>query len=292
MEQQQSMLETKQSKSPLLEMPFEIQKEISAALNDAKSFSEVLEKVNTLGEESKISGEIIKDEEFITDLAKKFITKRKNKFKSSSGLKIELIYFIQEIYKQNIPAIKALIRAGIDVNSYIGPEDTILLLAIKHRRNEALKVLIDYGANVDGKNGWNITPLIEATIQGNKEIVEMLLEARADVNAMSNHGTALMFAKRLKETEIAKILEEAGGVEKEITFVIKKVETLPVPKSSSLPQGRDYVKTNGRSNSYNIGKKLLIAGSAIVTSVLAYYLIKKYTDQNSLDTNSLNKSIG
>lgn len=202
MEKRLSALETK--------LPTEIQRIILTyiVLNKAQTFSQVLEKVNTLVEKS-IFSKCIKDEDFIVDLAKTYIATHKSKVNSVGRISIELLYFIQDIYKENIPAIKALIKAGIDVNTYIGPDDTILMLALKGNCKEAVRVLIDAGANVNAQNGWYDTPLIIATIQGNQEMVKILLDADADITAKNNHGTAECFAKHLGFTEITEMLQAA-----------------------------------------------------------------------------------
>ena len=129
-------------------------------------------------------------------------------------MKIELLDFMQEVYSENIPAMQALIRAGIDVNSYISQEDTILMLAVRHRCNDAIKVLINAGADLNGRNGWQETPLIIAAYARNKKMIKVLVDAGADVNAKSNHGTALYFAEKFSkqtiDNEIIEILKTAG----------------------------------------------------------------------------------
>ena len=61
----------------------------------------------------------------------------------------------------------------------------------------AVKKLLNEGAdvNVQGFNGW--TALSEAAYGGHTKIVKLLIEKGADVNAKANNGvTALMWAAR------------------------------------------------------------------------------------------------
>jgi ankyrin repeat protein len=77
---------------------------------------------------------------------------------------------------------------------------------------EAVKLLLDKGANVNAKDneGWH--PLQHAAKRGNLEIVKLLLEKGADVNATNGGGgTALVSAAYRGYTDIAKLLVERGA---------------------------------------------------------------------------------
>ncbi|XP_043469318.1 putative ankyrin repeat protein RF_0381 [Leptopilina heterotoma] len=60
---------------------------------------------------------------------------------------------------------------------------SLLHLAIKERKQNVVQVLIEFGANVDIKDGRERTPLFYAVLFKQVEIAEMLLKAGADVNA-------------------------------------------------------------------------------------------------------------
>ncbi|XP_043469324.1 uncharacterized protein LOC122503007 [Leptopilina heterotoma] len=75
-----------------------------------------------------------------------------------------------------------------DINAYNDPyymHDTKSLLhfAIKLRKLNVVKILIEVGANVDVKDGREQTPLFYAVESKQIEIAEMLLKAKANVNA-------------------------------------------------------------------------------------------------------------
>ena len=68
------------------------------------------------------------------------------------------------------------------------------------------------GANVNAKNTFGNTALIEAVMGGRYEIAEMLLKYSADINAKNNYGnTALDIAKSWKRGKIAALLRAHGA---------------------------------------------------------------------------------
>lgn len=84
--------------------------------------------------------------------------------------------------------IRLLVRAGADVNNYRFSGDTPLILAVKTNSVEALKALIEAGADTNKKwDDSNVTPLMIAleTYYEHKDIssIQLLLSHRADPNA-------------------------------------------------------------------------------------------------------------
>lgn len=89
-----------------------------------------------------------------------------------------------------------------------------LLSAVRDGRARKVAALIRSGANVntEDKKGW--TPLILAADNKNLEIVQMLLNARADVKATvkTNHWTALFAAVGYDEdADLVRLLIFAGA---------------------------------------------------------------------------------
>lgn len=59
---------------------------------------------------------------------------------------------------------------------------------------------------------WGWTPLMVAAMQGNVDIVQLLLERGADVNTeTSGHQNALTFAMEFGHEEVARLLRQAGA---------------------------------------------------------------------------------
>ena len=76
----------------------------------------------------------------------------------------------------------------------------------------AVRGLLDGGADVNARDETTRTPLMYATVKNQKEVVQLLLERGADVNARSDKGeTALTLAARQGHPEIAQALLRKGA---------------------------------------------------------------------------------
>lgn len=87
-----------------------------------------------------------------------------------------------------------------------------LFYCIKFNNLQAMKILIDHGANVNYRNDSHNTALHAATIRGNIAMMTLLLANDANVNARSNDGsTALQHACNFDNPEAVKILLDHGA---------------------------------------------------------------------------------
>lgn len=106
---------------------------------------------------------------------------------------------------------REMIEAGVDVNQKIDDQGRTLLqhTVISSQSREIVELLLDAGADV---NAAAETPegfaLTEAAIAGNVDIVRRLLAGGADVKNQTAHYSALSVAKN---RQIAKLLLEAGA---------------------------------------------------------------------------------
>ncbi len=132
--------------------------------------------------------------------------------------------------------VEILIKAGVEINAKDKYGQTALIFAFPTRlgetllqafidiinnvdlvsnssegnEKEILEMLIEAGADVNAKDDWGNTALIKACKSGYKKIVELLLYYEADVNAKNDWGnTALMVASERGHEEIVQLLEYA-----------------------------------------------------------------------------------
>ena len=126
---------------------------------------------------------------------------------------VHLDGFTQDIYdacrKGNLELIKQLSKVNPDtINTPNKSGYTPLIIAGYRNQLEAVKVLLDLGANVNAISEDG-TVLTAACYKSNTALVKILLEQHADVNVKNNAGTTpLMFAIMAENEEIVKLLME------------------------------------------------------------------------------------
>jgi ankyrin repeat protein len=109
-----------------------------------------------------------------------------------------------------------------------------LLFATLADHKDVVKVLLDYGAEVDSRSSDGRTPLILAAGKGNKELVSMLLQAGADPTLTDQSGaTAETTAEAKGFHEIAGLLHGRTATKPAGTPAI--VSSSPSTSTSSSP---------------------------------------------------------
>jgi len=80
--------------------------------------------------------------------------------------------------------VDEILKAGENPNAVISEEgDTALMAAARTGKVDAVKALLDRGANVNGTNPRGQTPLMWAAAEKNAAVVKYLIERGADANA-------------------------------------------------------------------------------------------------------------
>ena len=110
-------------------------------------------------------------------------------------------------------AVKALIDAGANTESeYYRHGATALGLAVEAKRHDIVRVLLDSGANVNARGYNRATKLITAAAQGDKEMARILLDAGADINMCNMHNKSALFAAvQMGHPGMVKLLLDAGA---------------------------------------------------------------------------------
>ena len=114
---------------------------------------------------------------------------------------------------QNSEAVRVLIEAGANVNAKSTKGGTALMFASVFNKNpEIVKILIEAGADLNAENDEGNTALILSCVYSRAEIARILIESGADLNHTNKHGaTALMFAAGRNNADILHILVDAGA---------------------------------------------------------------------------------
>ncbi|MGI9297669.1 MAG: ankyrin repeat domain-containing protein [Gammaproteobacteria bacterium] len=125
--------------------------------------------------------------------------------------------------KKNLPTVippasvslsraKTLIRLTNEVLAK-PPDPELLFAAFKAGDVAEVKRLLDAGADPNAANKNGLTALMLAVLREYAEVVKMLLSAGADPNASKPGFNALHLAEAGGNSEIVRILEEAGEKE-------------------------------------------------------------------------------
>lgn len=113
------------------------------------------------------------------------------------------------LVKELVAADKSLLDARDKDGS------TPLHCAVWKGHQEMVKLLLDYGADVNAHNEndhWGTTPLHAAAHANQAVIAQMLIDRGADLNAKDRQGRTPIFHTTFhKAKAVAKILENFGG---------------------------------------------------------------------------------
>ena len=131
----------------------------------------------------------------------------------------QITRFFETVRKGDLETVKSLVRhnprlikaTGKDEEGRIG--STALHIATAEARKEVVKLLVERGANVNAVDTFDHTPLHEAVLKGNVTIIAALLAVKAvNVDAKCKHGmTPLLLAARAGKAEIVKLLCDRGA---------------------------------------------------------------------------------
>lgn len=115
----------------------------------------------------------------------------------------------------DLESVERLLREGAHINARKGAYKTTALMEASVQGNvDVMRFLIENGADVNlvDKDGW--TALMGATVERRLESVKLLLEVGAHVDAENDKGqTALVMASGPEHTEIREALLEHGAEE-------------------------------------------------------------------------------
>jgi cytohesin len=154
--------------------------------------------------------------------------------------------------------VEVLIANGADVSATTPDGQTALHAAARRGHADVAGLLIDKGANVNAQDnneitpnagGWTIgtrrgsedgvTPLHYAVFLRHADVVELLIAKGADVNAAPGAGMSpLQMAKKQKNTEVVRLLEEHGAGERPVARTESpqvRAAANPIPASRPYP---------------------------------------------------------
>ena len=144
----------------------------------------------------------------------------------------------EAVARKDANAIRRLADEGKDLEGREGrAQNTALHLAVRDGNAEAVKALLECGANCDPRNAMGITPLHDAAKSGNRDIAELLLTAGADPLAVARNGDTPFLLARRGPSPVSDLLAAAA-----ITDSREHDRTLPLNEPLDSP--RDVPKAS------------------------------------------------
>src|SRR5688572_20863137 len=119
---------------------------------------------------------------------------------------------IEAVKKQDVQAVRSLLKQKIDPNATEADGFTALHWAAQRNDLQLVDLLLGVGANARTSTRYNISPLYLAAVNGNAAIMERLLKAGADPNATAQEGqTMLMTAAVSGKADAVRLLLTRGA---------------------------------------------------------------------------------
>lgn len=129
----------------------------------------------------------------------------------------------------DLKRMREALRMGADPNAHAGLMNKPLILAAERGRLEAVRLLLEAGADVDQVNneeqkGFGMTPLMMAASEGHLDVMEELVAAGASLEVRTDAGgvTALMWAADIGEVQSVDWLIQKGAEARAYSSVLKK----------------------------------------------------------------------
>jgi ankyrin repeat protein len=125
------------------------------------------------------------------------------------------------VWPESAPIVALLLEHGANPNEQVETSGsasdlfTAAMAAAVRGDADSVELLLASGADANAQGGdFARTALLGAATSGSRQTVRLLLAKGANVNARDGLGnTPLRWARRRADTEVAKLLEEAGGQE-------------------------------------------------------------------------------
>ena len=119
-------------------------------------------------------------------------------------------YFARAAAEGSLSRMRLLHLAGVNVNSRSSC-CTPLFLAAGEGRLDAVRYLLDHGADVNASEQQGRTAVTEAAFYRNAAVIRELALRGADINAISDQGTALDIALQANDTSTIEVLKHYGA---------------------------------------------------------------------------------
>lgn len=128
-------------------------------------------------------------------------------------LTMEVQFDVRVLIPENPQLVQAFLDKGANVNATNWAGETALTLAARHNYLDTARLLLKHGANVNIGDIWSQhTPLLWASANRSFEMVQLLVEAGADVNCCSElKDKPLYYAAQYGRKDVVSLLLKRGA---------------------------------------------------------------------------------
>ena len=123
--------------------------------------------------------------------------------------------FLELCKSGDVAKVERAIINGANVEAFSYQDhrkDSALMWATRKGHSEVVKILLQNGADVNAKNLYGTTALMWSARKGYPEVAEILLQSGAEVNDTNNYGsTALLWAAKYGNIEMIEVLLNNGA---------------------------------------------------------------------------------
>ena len=115
--------------------------------------------------------------------------------------------------QNNLEKVRFLLEHGTNINAKDKYGQTALMNAAHRGQVELVRLLIDNGADLNTTAKYNLSALMLSIIAGHPDVARLLIEAGADVNLRSNRNfySALRLAENAGYSEVVVLLKQKGA---------------------------------------------------------------------------------
>jgi hypothetical protein len=181
--------------------------------------------------------------------------------------------------ENDLPAVRKLIAAGVDVNLRDKTTDaTALEEAVEHGNREMVRVLLDAGAGINARSSRAQTALMKLDDDATENLVWDLVAAGAKINLRDeDRDTALILAAYYSKPEVIRALLDAGA---KVNAKNKEGETalMKAAGNGNLESVRVLIEAGANANARNNEGKTALTladdnGQAKIVELLEAYTV-------------------
>ena len=102
--------------------------------------------------------------------------------------------FLLNCQNNNFEAVYVNLKNGVNINQRDIDGNTGIILAIMNKHKNIVDLLIEFKADVNLYNKKDFTPLIYASMNGSLDVINKLIKHGADVNYKTKNGMTAIIA--------------------------------------------------------------------------------------------------